>query len=234
MPAPTPPPVAAASAPSSEPMSSGAGAPPVVRAPEPAPVPAAAPAPAPAAPPAPAAEPERVAPAFEEGLGSPDGDAPPVKPGVDSFVFATSRAKRVTELVDALRREAATGAGPASPKTSWPDDLAQPVPAAKALARGERSVIVVFHDETSRASRLAAADLWPVLLDLDARFDLVLVDLTPGAKRGQSEEEKSLVRKYYLGYVPTTVVLSPERAARLLKPGRVDGSAVKSAVLASK
>jgi hypothetical protein len=178
-----------------------------------------APAAAPAPPAAPAADPA--------SLGSPDGEEPAIRPGADAFVFATPRAKRVDELVAALRREGEPA------RAAWPGDLVRSVPAATALAKGERATIVVFHDDTARASRLAAADLWPVVLELEARVDLVLVDLTPGS-RALTDDEKGLVRKYYLGYVPTTVVLSPERAARLLKPGRVAAADVKAAALASR
>jgi hypothetical protein len=89
-------------------------------------------------------------------------------------------------------------------------------------------VLVVFYDDTARASRLAAADLWPVVLDVEDRAGLVLVDLTPGKKF--TADERTLVRRYYLGYVPTTVVLSADRSIRLLKSERVDPAVVRAAI----
>jgi hypothetical protein len=67
------------------------------------------------------------------------------------------------------------------------------------------------------------------VLDVEDRADVVLVDLTPG--RTLSEDGRRLVRKYYLGYVPTTVVLTPGRTIRLFKNERVDADVVRNAVL---
>ena len=91
-----------------------------------------------------------------------------------------------------------------------------------------------LYDETARASRLAAADLWPVVFELESRIDLVLVDLTPGTRRTPTDEERKLTRRYYLGYVPTTVVLTSERTPRLLKSERVDAALVRAALLEAK
>jgi hypothetical protein len=111
----------------------------------------------------------------------------------------------------------------------WPKDLVRSVPAATALAKGERPVLVLFYDDAARSSRLAAADLWPVVLDVEARVDLVLIDLTPGPRLAITDDERRLVRRYYLGYVPTTVVLTSERTPRLLKSERVEPALVRAA-----
>ena len=108
--------------------------------------------------------------------------------------------------------------------------MVRTAPASTAFAKGDRPVLVVFYDDGARASRLAAADLWPVVLALEARIDVVPVDLTPGAKRALTDDERRLFRKYYLGYVPTTVVLSPDRTLRLLKSERVDPALVRAAL----
>jgi hypothetical protein len=116
----------------------------------------------------------------------------------------------------------------------WPSDLARSVPASKALEKSDRPCLVIFYDETARASRLAAADLWPIVFELESKIELVLVDLTPGTRRTPSDAERKLTRKYYLGYVPTTVVLTSERTPRLLKSERVDAALVRAALLEAK
>jgi hypothetical protein len=116
----------------------------------------------------------------------------------------------------------------------WPKDLARTVPASSAREKGVRPILLIFYDDTARASRLAAADLWPVVLDVESRVDIVLVDLTPGAGHPVSDDERKLVRRYYTGYVPTTVVLTSERSPRLLKSERVEPALVRAACLEAK
>ena len=142
------------------------------------------------------------------------------------FSGEQSREKRVAEHVAALRREDDT-------RPCWPKDLAKTVPAAKALAKGDRPLVLIFYDDTARASRLSAAELWPVILEIEDRVDLTLVDLTPGTMR-PTDEEKLLVRHYYLGYVPTTVVLTSDRMTRLMKSERVSPVLLKAAALEAK
>jgi len=167
-----------------------------------------------------------------DGVGSPDGPAPTdtARPPTDTTPrFSAPRDRRVEAHVRALRARPDDTDLPC-----WPRDLIDPAPASRALEKGARPCLVVFYDETARASRLAAADLWPVVLELEARVDVVLVDLTPGTRRKPTDEERKLTRKYYLGYVPTTVVLTSERAPRLLKSERVDAALVRAAILESK
>jgi hypothetical protein len=116
----------------------------------------------------------------------------------------------------------------------WPKELVRTAPASAARAKGERPVLLVFYDDTAKASRLAAADLWPVVLQVEGRVDLVLVDLTPGPGHTLTDDEKKLVRRYYTGYVPTTVVLSSDRVPRLLKSERVESALVRAACLEAK
>lgn len=159
--------------------------------------------------------------------GSPDGAAgagSPEKPG-DEFRFTPPRERRVNEHVKALKANPDDVSFPC-----WPRDMVRTAPASTAFEKGDRPVLVVFYDDGARASRLAAADLWPVVLALEARIEFVPVDLTPGAKRGLTDDERRLFRKYYLGYVPTTVVLSPDRTLRLLKSERVDPALVRAAL----
>lgn len=183
-------------------------------------------------PPAPSAtspeEPHAPAP---EVPGSPDAAPVPATsagtPGQPDaeLRFTPPRERRVLEHVRALKANPDDVSFPC-----WPSDMVRTAPASTAFAKGDRPVLVVFYDDGARASRLAAADLWPVVLALEARIDFVPVDLTPGAKRGLTDDERRLFRKYYLGYVPTTVVLSPERSLRLLKSERVDPALVRAAI----
>jgi hypothetical protein len=64
--------------------------------------------------------------------------------------------------------------------------------------------------------------------------DFVLVDLTPGSAKPLTDDERRLVRRYYLGYVPTTVVLGSDRVPRLLKSERVDPALVRAAAIEAK
>ncbi|MCC7136923.1 MAG: hypothetical protein IT460_00675 [Planctomycetes bacterium] len=193
-------------------------------APPPTPTPPVAPAPPP--PPAPSVEPS--APGSPDDAPSAAPEAPPTRPTGD-FVFSTSREERVAKHVRVLRANPDDASVPC-----WPKDLARAVPASTALQKGSRPLLVVFYDETSKASRLSAADLWPVVLEVEPRVDLVLVDLTPGPGRPISDDERRLVRRYYLGYVPTTVVLTSDRSPRLLKSGRVEPALVRAACLEAK
>ncbi len=176
------------------------------------------------------------APSAPTDLGSPDGDAaapaaPPRPPDVTPSVtaptgasrdvpsFGESRAKKVERHVAALKET-----GTSVP--CWPKDLVQAAPASVALADGARPVLILFFDDTSTASRLGAADLWPVVLDWDAKVDVVYVDVTPGRKT--TRDEDALVRRYYLGYVPATVLLASERkSVLLLKNLRVEASLLR-------
>jgi hypothetical protein len=72
-----------------------------------------------------------------------------------------------------------------------------------------------------------------VILEIEDKVDLTLVDLTPGTSR-PTDEEKLLVRHYYLGYVPTTVVLTSDRSTRLMKSERVSPALLKAAALEAK
>ena len=153
--------------------------------------------------------------------------AVPAPEGREGFTFTPPRRKAVLEHVAALRANPDSADRPC-----WPSDLARTVPPSAALAPGARPVLVIFFDDGARASRLFAADVWPVVLDLEDRADLVLVDLTPG--RRLPDDARRLVRKYYLGYVPTTVVLSSSRTIRLLKSERVDPEVVRAALLEAR
>jgi hypothetical protein len=166
-----------------------------------------------------------VAPEFP---AAPVPDEPPTGSRGTGFEFGAPRQALVAKHVAALRANPDDAA-----LACFPKDLARTVPAGTALAKGERPVLVLFYDDTARSSRLAAADLWPVLLEVEATVDVVLVDLTPGPRRALSDDERRLVRRYYLGYVPTRSS-DVERTPRLLKSERVEPALVRAACLEAK
>jgi hypothetical protein len=171
------------------------------------------------------------APAPVPPTGSPAPSAGNVGPR-EGFQFtapATSREALVAAHVKALRADPE-----GRDRQCWPVELVRTVPAATALQKGARPALVVFYDDRAKASRLAAADLWPVVLEVESKVDLILVDLTPGGPRALTDDERRLVRRYYLGYVPTTVVLGSDRVPRLLKSERVDPALVRAASLEAK
>jgi hypothetical protein len=197
----------------------------------------------------PAATPSFSPPAVVPAVGSaggPPGPAPvpsaarptpspvaaPAGAPREGFQFTpppTSREALVAAHVKALRADPE-----GRDRRCWPAELVRTVPAATALQKGARPALVVFYDDRAKASRLAAADLWPVVLEVESKVDLILVDLTPGGPRALSDDERRLVRRYYLGYVPTTVVLGSDRVPRLLKSERVDPALVRAASLEAK
>lgn len=182
-------------------------------------------------PPPPVAPPPVAPPPVAPAPVDPPSVAPPSSVGrtPSGFEFGVPREAAVARHVVALR----TNPDDAS-LACFPPSLLTSAPAATALQKGERPVLLLFYDEAARASRLAAADLWPVLLEVESRVDIVLIDLTPGPRRALSDDERKLVRRYYLGYVPTTVVLTTERRPRLLKSERVEPALVRAACLEAR
>jgi hypothetical protein len=132
-----------------------------------------------------------------------------------------------------LDHVAALRAKPDVARPAWPKELAKTVPAGTALENGTRPVLIVIYDDTSRASRLGAADLWPVVLEIESRIDLVLLDLTPGRRLDKDEER--LVNRYYNGYVPATVLLGSNRVTvHLWKDLRVEPSVLREKAAAAR
>ena len=89
---------------------------------------------------------------------------------------------------------------------------------------------MVFYDDSARASNLQAAELLPLLVSLRERVDVVPVDV--GAASSWSPAQRKLVRTYYMSYVPTTVVLAPNRKPLLLQYQRVSAAVVEARLAA--
>ncbi len=130
----------------------------------------------------------------------PGGDAP--RPGMS---FTPPLGYTAKQHVDRLRSNPGDARVP-----GYPSDI---VPSAKAetvLSSGHRPVVLIFYDNTSKASDLQAADFLPVLIRRKSEVDLVFVDVNAGANWNKAQ--KTVVRTYYNFYVPTTVVLAANRA----------------------
>ncbi|MDJ0973632.1 MAG: hypothetical protein QNJ98_04165 [Planctomycetota bacterium] len=97
-----------------------------------------------------------------------------------------------------------------------------------ALQPGHRPVVIVFYDDTSRASNLQAADILPTLVEAQARADIVVIDVAKGAER--TEAEGRVVKPYYPGSVPALVVLSAARAPVKLWFQRTSARALRAAI----
>ena len=92
----------------------------------------------------------------------------------------------------------------------YPRELTPSQPASTVLSTGLKPVVIIFHDDASKASDLQAADFLPTMVQRQAEVDFVIIDV--GVQGRWNEAQKKVVRTYYNHYVPTTVVLAPNRA----------------------
>jgi len=92
----------------------------------------------------------------------------------------------------------------------YPTDLIVGADADRVLSPGLKPCVILFYDNASKASDLQAAAFLPLLVRRHAAIDVVLIDV--GTKARWSDAQKRVVRTYYNFYVPTTVVLAPNRA----------------------
>jgi hypothetical protein len=188
----------------------------------PAPVPG---EPLPAEPPP--AEPLPAQPPPAEPL--PPGPAPaqplPVPSNPEGFEFTPPDAKRAQAHADRLR---------ASPTDAtlkgYPTDLVPRARAEVALEPGTKPVLILFYDDSARASNLQAAELLPLLVSQRDRVDIVPIDVA--AASTLTPAEKKLVRKFYMAYVPTTVLLAGDAGRKpiLLHYQRVSAAVVGAAL----
>jgi len=97
-----------------------------------------------------------------------------------------------------------------------------------ALRPGHRPVVIIFHDDTSRASNLQAADILAALVAVQGQADFVVLDVAKGVERTAAESQ--VVKPYYPGSVPAIVVLSAARAPVKLWFQRTSARALRAAV----
>jgi hypothetical protein len=162
--------------------------------PQPEPVPLPDPGTAPA-------EPGRSEPAFSP----PAEERPAPEPRDPDVEFTPPPGYGAEAHAERLLKEAGNPALP-----GYPEAMIPRTSATKVGEPGHKPLVLIFHDDASKASDLQAAEFLGVLLRRRDEVDLVLVDVNPKAR--WSEDEKRVVRTYYNFYVPTTVVLTARRA----------------------
>jgi hypothetical protein len=143
----------------------------------------------------------------------------------DGFEFTPPDQKRAQAHADRLRAAPTDAA-----LKGYPADLVPRARPEVALEPASKPVVVLFYDDGARASNLQAAELLPLLVRLRASIDVVPIDVA--ASSTLSAAEKKLVRTYYMAYVPTTVVLGPNRKPILLQYQRVSAAVVEAALSA--
>jgi hypothetical protein len=162
------------------------------------------------------------------GTEEPKGPPPEGRPGA-GFTFpgettGGTAAERARAHADRLL---------ASPDDArlrgYPESVVARADAQVATDNGHRPVVLLFYDDTARASNLQAAEFLPVLAKYAGLVDVVAVDVAASAK--WTPAERKLVRNYYVAYVPTTVVLAPDRSKPLMIKYQRIGGAVLDAVL---
>jgi hypothetical protein len=154
-------------------------------------------------------------------------EAPPTDTPVPSrpFEFSLPGERRVAAHADKLRANPGDAA-----LRGYPDDLVRRSAAEAALAPGSKPAVILFFDDTARASHLQAAELLPLLARWQEQDKLEILPIDVRASARWTPAERKLVRTYYMSYVPTTVVLSPERKALLLQYQRVSAAVVEAAL----
>jgi hypothetical protein len=173
----------------------------------------------PPTPEAPPLSPEPETPREPEATPPPAGGegAPP------GFQFSPPEEKRAEEHADRLRADPGNAA-----LHGYPEDLVKSVAASVALESGLRPLVIVFYDDTSRASHLQAAEFLPLLVRRRDRLDVLLIDVAASAR--WTAAERKLVRKYYGGYVPTTIALTADRRPLLHQYHRISAAVLEAAL----
>ncbi|MCA9316442.1 MAG: hypothetical protein KDB73_13225 [Planctomycetes bacterium] len=93
---------------------------------------------------------------------------------------------------------------------------------------GQRPVVIIFYDDSSKASDLQAADFLPVLVNRAGDIDVVTVDVSVRAR--WDTFQKQVVHTYYMSFVPTTVVLTARRVPVKSWYQRVTGEQLQQAI----
>lgn len=113
--------------------------------------------------------------------------------------------------------------------TAYPPSLVRRADARLALdRRGHLPVIVLFFDDSSRASDLQAAEFLPVLTKYADHLDIVAIDVSQPTT--WSDDERKIVHRFYMAVVPTTVVLDAERRPLLLEYRRIAGARLEAVI----
>ncbi len=141
----------------------------------------------------------------------------------DEYRFTAPQAAQAAAHADRLR------ASPTDRRIGgYPKSLVRRANPRMALEPGHRPVVILFHDDTSRASNLQAADLLPAIVEAQDGADFVVIDVSPGATR--TPDEQKVYKPYYPGIVPSTIVLSPARGPVKLWFQRTSAKSLRAAL----
>jgi hypothetical protein len=141
----------------------------------------------------------------------------------DEYRFTAPQAAQAKAHADRLR------ASPTDRRIGgYPTSLVRRANPRVALEPGHRPVVILFHDDTSRASNLQAADLLEAIVEVQEAADFVVIDVAPGATR--TPEEQKVYKPYYPGIVPSTIVLSPARGPVKLWFQRTSAKSLRGAL----
>ncbi|MDF1702282.1 MAG: hypothetical protein P1V36_14105, partial [Planctomycetota bacterium] len=149
------------------------------------------------------------------------GQPAPTQPATREPEAGTPMGRAMAHVTKLLDR-------PGAPEVcGYPAEVVRSDDAGMALTPGVKPVLLVFFDDSMRASDLQAAQLLPMVLRNRQRIDFVAIDRGAGAKRTRGTDELSL---RFLDHVPTIVLLDAQRTTRLLRSGRVDAAVVERAI----
>ena len=145
---------------------------------------------------------------LESDPGTPPGGHDPAGPLHPDGAGPPSAPLPMAGTLDRHVRHLRERAG--DPKlVGYPSTLLRSVPARTVLEPGQRPAVIIFYDNTSKASDKQAAHFLPVLARHQADIDLVLIDVSTRAK--WNAYERKVVLTYYMSFVPTTAVLTARR-----------------------
>ncbi|MDA1195922.1 MAG: hypothetical protein O2894_12150, partial [Planctomycetota bacterium] len=161
--------------------------------------------------------------AAEPGVNPFDRPASAGEPERKGPVFSSPEGH--TARAHAARLQSAPG-DPSVP--GYPRDLVPSAPAGRVLSPGVKPCVIIFYDDSVKASDLQAAAYLELLVNRRSAIDLVVIDVGPKAR--WDEDQKRVVRTYFNFYVPTTVVLTASRAPVKSWYSRVEASALEAAL----
>ncbi|MGE0192854.1 MAG: hypothetical protein AB7T63_12530 [Planctomycetota bacterium] len=110
----------------------------------------------------------------------------------------------------------------------YPPSLVRTSDARVVREPGQRPLVILFYDDSSKASDLQAADFLPVLVERARDIDVVAVDVSVRAR--WDTFQKQVVHTYYMSFVPTTVVLTARRVPVKSWYQRVAGEQLQQAI----
>ncbi len=169
----------------------------------------------------------------DDGLGTAPASEPRLPGGgVDPFDPTSTASRPPLDDVVALTLDAHVQRlrqSPGDPRVAgYPSSIVPTADARTVLERGTKPVVIVFFDDSSKASDLQAADFLPVLVRRARDIDVVAIDI--GVRAQWNTYQKQIVHAYYMGFVPTTTVLTARREPVKSWYQRVSGEQLDRAI----